>query len=185
MNLEQEEIYDLIAKSFSGELTEEEIVCLTNWKTADKSNLTAYNEYTEIWYQSNRLVLPLPSQIDLPKSLKITRQKAGLENGKTKWMSLMRQIAAVLVLAIIFASTYNLIVNPVNPTKRGEVVFQEVRAAYGTRTHLELPDGTIVNLNSGSILKFPTTFTGENTRLVYLSGEGNFKVTKKNNQPFR
>lgn len=184
MNPEQEEIYDLIAKSFSGELTEEEIVCLTNWKAADKSNLIAYNEFSEIWYQSNRMVRPLALQIDLPKSLKITRQKAGLENGKIKWMSLMRQIAAVFVLAIIFASTYNLILAPVNPTKSGEVVFQEVRAAYGTRSHLELADGTIVNLNSGSTLKFPTTFTGENTRLVYLSGEGNFKVTKNSNQPF-
>jgi ferric-dicitrate binding protein FerR (iron transport regulator) len=96
----------------------------------------------------------------------------------------MRQIAAVLVLALIFASTYNLIVNPVNPNKKGELVFQEVRAAYGTRTHLELPDGTIVNLNSGSTLKFPISFNGENARLVYLTGEGNFKVTKNNQQPF-
>lgn len=182
MNLEQDEIYDLIAKSFSGELTEEETLLLNTWKAAEKSNLSVYQDFAEIWKHSNRLALP--SQINLPKSLEITRQKAGIKSSEIKWMSMIRQIAAVLILAVMFASLYNMQFKQVTPGKSEVVVFQEVRAAYGTQTRIELPDGTMVSLNSGSILKFPTTFNNSETRQVYLSGEGNFKVTKNINQPF-
>lgn len=182
MEPQHDEIFDLIARSFSGELTEEEILLLNTWKAAEKSNLSAYQDFAEIWKHSNRLALP--SQIDLPASLQITRQKAGIKNREIKWMSLMRQIAAVLVLSIIFASTYQMVVQPVSSVKKETVVFQEVRAAFGTQTRLELPDGTKVSLNSGSTLKFPTTFNNSKTRLVYLSGEGNFKVAKNAQQPF-
>ena len=48
----------------------------------------------------------------------------------------------------------------------------------GKRTELLLADGTKVWLNAGSRLAFPTKFTNE-TREVYLTGEGCFKVTKK------
>jgi ferric-dicitrate binding protein FerR (iron transport regulator) len=182
MDSQHDEIYDLIARSFSSELTEEETLLLNTWKAAEKSNLSAYQDFAEIWKHSNRLALP--SQIDLSGSLEITRQKAGIRNREVKWMNLMRQIAAVLVLSVIFASTYQLVVKPVASMKKEVVVFQEVRAAFGTQTRLELPDGTMVSLNSGSTLKFPTTFDNSKTRLVYLSGEGNFKVTKNINQPF-
>jgi ferric-dicitrate binding protein FerR (iron transport regulator) len=182
MNPENDEIYNLIAKSFTEELTEEETVHLNSWKTAEKTNLAAYNDFLEIWNHSNRLTLP--SQIDLPSSLKTTRQKAGIKKTEIKWMSLMRQIAAVLVLTIISSFFYNLVLKPGVNKKSETVVFQEVRAAYGTQTRVELPDGTMVNLNSGSTLKFPTSFNNCETRQVYLSGEANFKVTKNNDQPF-
>jgi ferric-dicitrate binding protein FerR (iron transport regulator) len=179
---QHDEIYDLIARSFSSELTEEETLLLNTWKAAEKSNLSAYQDFAEIWKHSNRLALP--SQIDLSGSLKITRHKAGIKNREIKWMSLMRQIAAVLVLSVIFATTYHVVEKPVTLMKKEVVVFQEVRAAYGTQTRIELPDGTMVSLNSGSTLKFPTTFDNSKTRLVYLSGEGNFKVAKNAQQPF-
>jgi len=182
MDPQHDDIYDLIARSFSSELTEEETLLLNTWKAAEKSNLSAYQDFAEIWKHSNRLALP--SQIDLSGSLEITRQKAGIRNREVKWMNLMRQIAAVLVLSVIFASTYQLVVKPVASLKKEVVVFQEVRAAFGTQTRLELPDGTMVSLNSGSTLKFPTTFDNSKTRLVYLSGEGNFKVAKNAQQPF-
>ncbi len=182
MDSQHDEIFDLIARSFYGELTAEETMLLKAWKEAKKPNLTAYQDFEEIWRHSNQMALPSP--IDLPGSLEITRYKAGIKNRDIKWMSLMRQIAAVLVLSVIFASTYQIVVKPVTITKKEVVVFQEVRAAFGTQTRLELPDGTMVSLNSGSTLRFPTTFDNSVTRLVYLSGEGNFKVTKNAQQPF-
>jgi ferric-dicitrate binding protein FerR (iron transport regulator) len=182
MDPQHDELFDLIARSFYGELTAEETMLLNVWKEAKKSNFTAYQDYAEIWRHSNQMALPSP--IDLPGSLEITRYKAGIKNREIKWMSLMRQIAAVLVLSVIFASTYQMVVQPVSSVKKETVVFQEVRAAFGTQTRLELPDGTMVSLNSGSTLKFPTTFVNSKTRLVYLSGEGNFKVAKNTQQPF-
>ena len=53
---------------------------------------------------------------------------------------------------------------------------------YGCEYKLILSDGTSINLNSGSTLKFPTFFT-EN-RTVELTGEAFFSVTKNEKMPF-
>nr|WP_281501010.1 FecR domain-containing protein [Cellulophaga sp. F20128] len=65
-----------------------------------------------------------------------------------------------------------------------EIVYQEVRAAYGTKTKFVLNDSTVVWLNSGSTLRFPISFEGMDERKVALEGEAYFEVTKNVNKPF-
>lgn len=182
MSADYDEIYDLIAKSITSELTEDESVVLNNWKAEGHSNLTTYNELLEIWQHSNRLMLP--SGIDLPDSLKTTRRKAGIKDGKIRWMTILRQAAAVLLLSLLFTSGYHWLVKSKIASQDDLMVYQEVKAAFGTQTRVELPDGSLVSLNSGSTLKFPTSFKAATSRLVYLSGEANFKVAKNYGQPF-
>ena len=105
MNIKDDDIYDLIAKSFSGELTEEESVNLNNWKLADKLNLLEYNDLKKIWKHSNRLAMP--SQIDLSKSLGITRKKAGIDRKRFEWFNVFVQIVAVLMPAVFLSTLYN------------------------------------------------------------------------------
>ena len=54
---------------------------------------------------------------------------------------------------------------------------------YGKQSKLQLPDGTRVWLNSGSILEFPTNFEGE-TVMVRLSGEMYIEVKPDNKRVF-
>jgi ferric-dicitrate binding protein FerR (iron transport regulator) len=54
---------------------------------------------------------------------------------------------------------------------------------YGKRSRLELPDGTKVWINSGSVLEFPSAFT-ENSRAVNLTGEMYIEVAKDDKKPF-
>lgn len=54
---------------------------------------------------------------------------------------------------------------------------------YGKRSQLELSDGTKVWLNSGSVLEYPSIFTG-NTRTVNLTGEIYIEVVKNPQMPF-
>ena len=182
MKIENDDIYDLIAKSFSGELTDEESVHLNSWKSADKSNLLEYNDFKEIWKDSNRLTMP--SQIDLPKSLGTTRKKAGIDRRQIKWLPVFAQIAAVLVLAVLLSAFYNLFLVTKPQEKNETIVYQQVKASYGTQSRVELADGTVVFLNSGSTLRFPNSFNGMKTRNVELTGEGHFAVTKNSEQPF-
>lgn len=58
-----------------------------------------------------------------------------------------------------------------------------VCANAGMRTHFNLPDGSVVYLNSGSILSYPFPFD-KGERRVVLSGEGYFKVAHNSQQPF-
>src|SRR5690606_32526777 len=62
-------------------------------------------------------------------------------------------------------------------------VFNTLIVPYGKRSEISLSDGSKVWLNSGSKLIFPATFEGKN-RIVYLEGEGIFKVTHNKSQPF-
>lgn len=55
--------------------------------------------------------------------------------------------------------------------------FTQITAPYGEVLHFNLPDGSKVILNSGSTLKFSQLFN-EQSRDVYLSGEGYFEVEK-------
>ena len=182
MNIENDSIYDLIAKSLSGELTDEELVSLNDWINADKLNLLEYNDFKEIWKHSNRLAMPSP--IDLPKSLGTTRDKAGIDKKNIKWLPVFAQIAAVLVLAVLLSSLYNLFIIGKPQEKTGTIVYQQVKASYGTQSRVDLADGTVVYLNSGSTLRFPNSFNGMKTRNVELTGEGHFEVAKNKEQPF-
>lgn len=64
-----------------------------------------------------------------------------------------------------------------------ETVYNTVVVPYGKRTKIELSDGTMVWLNSGSKLIYPVVFN-KKKREVYLEGEAIFDVAHNKNQPF-
>lgn len=64
-----------------------------------------------------------------------------------------------------------------------EPQYNTVLVPYGKRAHLSLADGTLVWLNSGSKLIYPTAFNTKN-REVFLEGEGIFDVAHNAAKPF-
>ena len=65
-----------------------------------------------------------------------------------------------------------------------EVVYNTLKVPYGKRFKLQLSDGTIVSLNSGTTLKYPEQFGLNGKRNVYLTGEAFFEVAKDKTHPF-
>ena len=65
-----------------------------------------------------------------------------------------------------------------------ELVYNELRIPYGKQFALVLSDGTKVNLNAGSSLRYPVQFIEGKQRKVFLSGEAYFDVTKDKKHPF-
>lgn len=65
-----------------------------------------------------------------------------------------------------------------NETKMNEVVIP-----FGKKSQIILEDGTMVWLNAGTKLAFPTRFTGDK-REVFLEGEAYFEVAHNKNLPF-
>jgi len=171
----------LLAKSLTDDLSEEERTELERWK---QENASEYNDLFSLWSQSSSMAMP--SAIDQQNALDRVRKLSGIQTSSKRWIHLAIQAAAVVALSLIFSGVYSYLNQPNTELNSpvSSAVFQEVKAAYGTQTKVELADGTTVFLNSGSKLRFPQTFENQNQRTVELDGEGYFSVTKNEKLPF-
>ncbi|MEQ5789724.1 DUF4974 domain-containing protein [Muricauda sp. NFXS6] len=63
-------------------------------------------------------------------------------------------------------------------------VYHKLTVPYGKTFQLVLSDGTQVQLNAGTSLKYPVRFVKGENREVFMEGEAFFDVQKKQKQPF-
>jgi len=85
--------------------------------------------------------------------------------------------AAVVVLGTWGVYRYNKMDTP--PHAQAPVAWHEVAAKYGTRSYLDLPDGSKLWLNAGSKVQYAT-----GKRELTLSGEGYFDIKHDPEHPF-
>jgi transmembrane sensor len=79
-----------------------------------------------------------------------------------------------------------IITNSDNSTKMlalSTVAMNRLVVPYGKRANLTLSDGTVIWLNSGTQLDFPSEFV-DNTREIFVNGEVFIEVKKDLNMPF-
>ncbi|WP_159518158.1 FecR family protein [Sunxiuqinia indica] len=178
--MEKLQIESLIIKDFSGHSTPEEKRKITNWINQSSANKKSFEAYRKLWKDSR--LLTLNDKIDTELALKESKKDIPEFNRKTHWLTYWKQAAAVLVLSVFIASAFHFLTRL--DQNEDEAIYQEVKAAYGTQTQLQLADGTTVWLNAGSRLSFPTSFENQQQRKVTLVGEGFFEVTKDSKHPF-
>lgn len=88
--------------------------------------------------------------------------------------------AAILVLAAVGVYQYK---KDNKPQVQTTVTYHEVAAKFGTRSYVDLPDGSRLWLNAGSKVRYADGFaTG--TRELTLSGEAYFDIKHDPGQPF-
>jgi len=63
-------------------------------------------------------------------------------------------------------------------------VYNILKIPYGKQFKLVLADGTEIQLNSGSTIKYPVSFAGKAIRRVELEGEAFFNIAKNKEKPF-
>ncbi len=71
-----------------------------------------------------------------------------------------------------------------NEVDKETLVYNTLTVPYGKRFEVKLSDGTVVNLNAGTSLKYPIKFIKGENRKVFLNGEAYFNVTKDASHPF-
>nr|WP_293168107.1 FecR domain-containing protein [Allomuricauda sp.] len=69
-------------------------------------------------------------------------------------------------------------------TENEVLVYNTLLVPNGKTFQVELSDGTRVQLNAGSSLKYPVNFLEEGPRKVFLTGNAYFDVTKNTANPF-
>ena len=88
------------------------------------------------------------------------------------------RVAAVLVVALL---AINISIIKKSTENQFTETLQTITTPYGAKTKITLPDGSLVWLNSGSTLSYPTNFS--KSRPLTLVGEAYFEV-EKNDKPF-
>ncbi|MDR1623705.1 MAG: DUF4974 domain-containing protein [Tannerellaceae bacterium] len=127
----------------------------------------------------------IPSQADEStiEDLQLLHQK--IDNSvtsKLKKVSIRYIVRIAAMIAIpLTCSFLTYFLTQENSVKN--VNMAECFVPYGEKRLVTLPDSSRVWINSGSILIYPEKFIGD-TRMVYLSGEANFSVTKNPDKRF-
>lgn len=179
--MEKQHIESLLIKSFTGKSEIEEQQIIRQWLNESDENKKEFAAYQKLWEDSRSLMLS--DSIDPENALVKTKRRIPEFGKELRLVSFLRQAAAVLALSAALSVTMNYFMDR-KPAETGELVYQEIKAAFGTQTKLMLADGTAVWLNSGSTLKFPLSFDQADSRQVTLMGEGYFEVTKNPEKPF-
>jgi transmembrane sensor len=100
----------------------------------------------------------------------------------TTWMT---KAAAVLLIPVLAFLLYTLSERKAESVRYAGLASDslEVIAPSGSKTVVQLSDGSEIHLNYGSKVKYPHFFSGH-TREVTLTGEGFFKVAHDPEKPF-
>ena len=107
-----------------------------------------------------------------------TNTKTPIATRKRHWL----KYAAVLTLAILSSLIYFLVSNTSSKLDNIEIETIVHNNPKGQKSIVQLPDGSMVNLNSNSNLKYNTDYS--RNRFVELNGEAYFQVNNNPENPF-
>jgi len=91
--------------------------------------------------------------------------------------------AAILIIPIVLVAGYYMINDQIESKQEPLALERTITTKPGSRTMVDLPDGTRVWLNDETTLKYPDRFR-KNERRVFIDGEAYFEVVANEKQPF-
>jgi ferric-dicitrate binding protein FerR (iron transport regulator) len=171
----------LITRYLAGEASHEELVKLHTWISNSKENMTYFQHLKNIWDNSEHSAGE--KMIDVEKAFKMIKKRVTFQSPAISFWYSWEKIAAILIIPLVLGNLLYFLFHTNDPTTHQEPVYNELFAAFGTRSALKLSDGTSVWLNSGSSIKYPDRFVGNN-RTVFLNGEAYFEVESDPKKPF-
>jgi len=198
MKIDLKNIEDLTSKFLNDGLTAQEEAELREL-LKESGNKVYFKKMYAIWYATNCAITDEDVEHAYQKALfrinSINRQQPGEQITVQRRFPFWRVAVAVAALVGGVFLYY-----AINTGKHGRNLYghsntqkavipavilpvNKVTVPLGSRSIVELPDGTIVTLNAGSCLQYAASF-GEKSREIILEGEGYFKVARNEAIPF-
>lgn len=179
MKIDSSDIENLLINYYDGKATADEIREIEIWmKLSDDNYKKAMDIYT-------LLLLVDTQQVDESMDLKeeLSKVKGRMREGKYRisWWSWTQRIAVVLIIPMII--TLFVLYHQSRSVFPVHAQILELRTQPGMVASFRLPDSTLVYLNSGSVLQYPSIFA-DDLREVSLSGEAYFEVAKDPERKF-
>jgi len=182
--MEEELFTELLAKKLSGAITADELAAFNRLVANNTSFQKEYEAIRSYWTEDDEPYENIVSIFDdIKKRAGIsdaTVEKDNIRgiNKPDRTFTWLRIVAAAVAVIAISVSIYLFKIKSVQ-----ENDIAQLQTKWGSTAKVKLPDGTMVTLNSLSVLKYPKHFNGK-TREVYLDGEGYFDVTRDHQHPF-
>ncbi|WP_343674631.1 FecR domain-containing protein [Chitinophaga sp.] len=176
--MNEERIHQLLGYLVSNNISAEDYEELMRYLGEATENPALQAAIDRIWAELTPTQQLKPDESDalyqqITDNTRFVRQPTPI---RRRWLS---YAAAILLLLITGAGAYLWF----TPSRIVSLAYREVSVPPGQPLQLKLADSSIVWLKGGSTLRYPVSFTG-NTRELFLTGEGYFDVTHRDNQPF-
>jgi ferric-dicitrate binding protein FerR (iron transport regulator) len=171
---ENDTIWEIILKSKSEHLTDDEQIILNNWLNESDTNKDSYALFSHLRYSYS-----FPADHDTKDEIFSNIERRIIANQQSlKTRNFILTVAAtvaILVGCALFLFRFG--------KTQEKPRFVEVLAPKGIKSSLLLPDGSKVMLNSESRLIYPAFFTGD-TREISFEGEAFFDIKTDLKRPF-
>jgi ferric-dicitrate binding protein FerR (iron transport regulator) len=180
MHQREDQFWLLVSLKFSGEATSEELAALDRL-LEERPEMAARLETMGEWWMHAAPRNPGLKEGALQRHLQRLNQtepRPPRRGGGRKLFLLVAGIAASLAGLAFFVYRWT-----PSPPNTPTVAHNSVSTKSGSRSKIQLPDGTQVWLNADSRLIYSESFRGD-AREVQLSGEAYFDVVKDRQHPF-
>ena len=178
-----------IKQYFEGKLSRQEAQEFLRWFNSAECEHEVHAEIDKLWYSdkiSNQewdgsdILERIQQHKSNERSLNIQKP----HDRSSKKTSLIPYLKIAAAAALLIASTLIYLNLDKQEVPRDQVVYKDIIKSnpFGQKSRVHLPDGSVVNLNSGSQLKYTEGF--HNGRVVYLEGEAFFDVKKDSLRAF-
>lgn len=189
-------IWTLLARKLAGETSPEEIGELESLLRDNPDTHLKVQALIESWNDKNNLTQSVEENAAYNNIIDALKNEGyfipsdehnfspEIEINQPKKFSYRHLIAACIILAISLSGIFLWLNN--NKKKNSTIAvapINTISTKYGSRTKVELPDGSVVWLNAGSKLTYDKDF-GNSLREVNLVGEGYFDVVHNAEKPF-
>ncbi len=186
----KDRFFELLAKKKLNNSTLNDIAELNRLANENNIDLSSYEELNHI-FDLKYFPKSFPNNDQTEKSWQKFKQKLkiaevnSLENAPNKkikypFKKILIIVSSIAAMCLLFLSFYlfNLKPNSNNLEKLNIISTQ-----YGSKSKLQMPDGTVIWLNAGSEIKYNNQY-GKITRTVNLVGEAYFDVAYDARHPF-
>jgi ferric-dicitrate binding protein FerR (iron transport regulator) len=189
------QIEKLIENFYLESLTDDEMVFLLNYLKDKEPQHEILSYYQVMWDKAGEYNETIDSKSIYDKIVRdVSFSRVGLKSAKESqdrvvfraYLRTFMRYAAVFVFAFgLFWLTQSILFRKTTtPQITAKEQITRVEVPYGSKSRVVLPDGSVVNLNSGSSLMYSSSGFDSISRSVSLTGEGFFNVTKDSERPF-
>lgn len=176
-SLEIEQLQELIREDYELGAIAERMQQI--WDTAPAKNLKSNNHQAEDAYLT--LANKIAAINNQSEQIEDTVHSSVFQKGFFgKGLFYWGVAASIVIVVSLFLLSQP---QPQPAVSRSQTAQNEIRINPGSKTRVELPDGSLVWVNSATQLNYSNDFNGK-TREIQLDGEAFFEVKKNPNKPF-